>query len=259
MNTRECPPGSGPGPTVAFVFARGGSKGLIDKNLRLLGGTTLVGRAVDAAMAAETVDRVVVSTDSQEIAAVARAHGAEVPWLRPRELATDTCPERLAWRHACDRIEATSGPIGMFVSVPATAPLRHASDIDRAVERYRTGGADLVVTVAPARASPYFTVVGMDAEYGLGYLVDGGGRFARRQDAPEVFEITPVAYVSTPAHIRRADRLFDGRVEGSLVPAERAVDIDDDLDLAFAEFLLARAAAQDRTTRPLSTAGSACR
>ncbi|MFN3218058.1 MAG: acylneuraminate cytidylyltransferase family protein [Acidimicrobiales bacterium] len=244
------------GPTVAFVFARGGSKGLLDKNLRVLGGTTLVGRAVDAALAAETVDRVVVSTDSPAIAAVARDHGAEVPWLRPRELATDTCPERLAWRHACDEVEATSGPIGLFVSVPATAPLRHFSDIDRAVERYRAGSADLVVTVAPARASPYFTVVGMDAECGLGYLVDGGGRFARRQDAPEVFEITPVAYVSTPQHIRSADRLFQGRVEGSVVPAERAVDIDDDLDLAFAEFLVDRAAAETRTAKVLSTASS---
>lgn len=254
MSPAPCP--TEVGPTIAFVFARGGSKGLVDKNLRELGGITLIGRAVDAALAAASVDRVVVSTDSPAIAAVARDHGAEVPWLRPRELASDTCPERLAWRHACDRVEAVSGPIGLFVSVPATAPLRHYSDIDRAVARYRAGNADLVVTVTPARASPYFTIVGMDADCGLGYLVDEGGRFARRQDAPEVFEITPVAYVSTPAHIRTADRLFQGRVEGSVVPTERAVDIDDDLDLAFAEFLVARASAGARTERVCSTVDS---
>ena len=111
---------------TGFIFARGGSKGVPRKNVRSLCGKPLIAHAIDAALGSRFIQRVVVSTDDPEIADVARRYGADVPFLRPAELATDTAAEWLCWRHAIQFVNAEAGrlPLDLFVSVPATAPLR---------------------------------------------------------------------------------------------------------------------------------------
>ena len=119
---------------VAFIFARGGSKGLPGKNIRLLDGKPLIAWSIEHALAVKLIDRVIVSTDSDEIAAVAIEYGAEVPFMRPPELACDNSPEWFAWQHALDFLRANEGDMpNMFVSVPATAPLRSPDDIEKCI------------------------------------------------------------------------------------------------------------------------------
>lgn len=222
--------------TFAFIFARGGSKGLPGKNIKPLGGLPLIGHAVNAARESTLIDRIIVSTDDEAIAETARSCGAEVPFLRPADLARDDSPEWLAWRHAIGEVD----DFDVFVSLPCTAPLRNGEDVKRCIELYRAGGCDVVVTTRKAERHPSFNMVTRDADGYLHVAMPTGKTVTRRQDAPEVWDMTTVAYVSSPGFILENDSLFAGRVKAVEIPAERAVDIDTELDFAFAEFLMER-------------------
>ena len=224
---------------VAFIFARGGSKGLPGKNIRPLGGKPLITWSIEHALAVKRIERIIVSTDSEEIAEVARAHGAEVPFMRPAELAGDNSPEWLAWRHALNFLLETHGSLpDAMVSVPTTAPLRLPIDIENCLDKYEKGDADMVITVTDAHRSPFFNMVTKNADGTVGLVIPPKSSIARRQDAPAVFDMTTVAYVARPEFVMTHHALFEGRVRSVLVPAERAIDIDTLLDFQMAECLL---------------------
>lgn len=224
----------------AFVFARGGSKGLPGKNVRLLAGKPLLHYAVETARAAAGVAQVFVSTDDLAIAEAARAVGAEII-DRPGELATDTAAEWLSWRHAVRWVEERYGAFDTFLSVPATTPLRSVADVERVLARLAEGDVDVALAVTPSHANPYFNLVGRDDDGTVNLMMTpAAGPVARRQDAPQAFEIAGSVYATTPAFIGDNERLWDGRVAGVEVPRERAVDIDELVDFLLAEALLAR-------------------
>jgi CMP-N-acetylneuraminic acid synthetase len=226
--------------TLAFVFARGGSKGIPRKNLQDLGGRPLLAHAITCAQAVPAVERVIVSTEDDEIADVARQFGAEVPFRRPAELAADRAAEILAWRHALAETEARYGAFDIFLGVPTTAPLREPEDLQRALDAFVPGETDFVITVTPARRSPYFNMVTVDGN-GFARLAAGAdGNVAHRQEAPKVYDMTTVAYAAAPDFLRSGRKLFEGRVRAVEVPAERALDIDEPLDLDVARFLYSR-------------------
>lgn len=221
----------------AFVFARGGSKGLPGKNLLPIGGTPLIAHSINIAKAIPQISRVFVSTEDAEIKKVAQYYGAEVI-DRPAELAGDTSPEWEAWRHAIKHLEGAGEEFDTFVSLPSTSPLRSVVDVETAI-RALDSDTDAVITVTPASRSPFFNMVSRDPNGSCRILLASAG-FNRRQDAPEAFDITTVAYILKKEFILKAERLFDGEVKSVVVPKERAVDIDDALDFAFAETLYQR-------------------
>jgi N,N'-diacetyl-8-epilegionaminate cytidylyltransferase len=225
---------------VCFIFARGGSKGLPGKNIRPLGGKPLIAHSIDIARANPHIATVIVSTDDPAIAEVARAHGAEVPFMRPPELATDTAPEALAWRHALEWFERERGAFDIFLSLPATSPFRQQVDVDACLNMLAGDpAADGVITVRDAERSPYFNMVTLDGNGYAGLVIRSAGDVSRRQDAPVVYDVTTVAYAVRPAFIRRGVRLFDGRLRVVRVPAERALDIDTPYDFMLAEAIAA--------------------
>lgn len=224
---------------VAFIFARGGSKGLPGKNVKPLAGKPLIAWSIEHARAVQRIGRVIVSTDSSEIAEVALAYGAEVPFMRPKELALDDSPEWLAWRHALDYLQASDGCLpDAMVSVPATAPLRLPADIDSCLDQYENGDADMVITVTDAHRSPYFNMVKANADGTVGLVIPPQSSIARRQDAPPVFDMATVAYVVRPEFVMTHMATFEGRVRAVHIPAERAIDIDTLLDFKIAECLM---------------------
>jgi CMP-N-acetylneuraminic acid synthetase len=225
---------------VAGIFARGGSKGVPRKNLRLIHGKPLIAYAIEAARASSLIERVIVSTDDAEIADVSLEWGAEVPFMRPAELARDDSPEWLAWQHAIQMLDGQSGssPWDALVSVPTTSPLRKVEDIDACIAKLLGGDADIVITVRKAERSPYFNMVTLDAQGGARLVIAPDRPTFRRQDAPDVFDVTTVAYAARPAFVLSSTGLFQGRVEAVVVPAERAIDIDTEFDFRMAECLL---------------------
>ncbi|EGV27983.1 acylneuraminate cytidylyltransferase [Thiorhodococcus drewsii AZ1] len=223
--------------TFAFVFARGNSKGVPGKNIRQLVDKPLLGHALAVASQIPEIERSFVSTDSSEIAAVAEAFGATVI-SRPAELAEDTSPEWLAWRHAIEWVrETVGGDFDRFISLPTTAPLRLAEDVSQCMAAL-DDETDVVVTMTAAHRSPWFNMVKANDDGHLSILVDGGGRITRRQDAPQAFDLTTLAYVMRPNFIMTHDNLWQGRVKGVLFPQERAIDIDTEFDFRVAEFLM---------------------
>jgi CMP-N-acetylneuraminic acid synthetase len=225
---------------VAFIFARGGSKGLPRKNVLPLAGKPLIVHAIDTALALPRIAKVVVSTDDEEIAAIARCAGAEVPFMRPRELASDNAPEWLAWQHAIRSLREAGEKVDIFLSLPTTSPLRLPADVDCCLDALAQGNADIVITVREAERNPYFNMVRQESDGSVRLAVDG--QFHRRQDAPPLFDITTVAYAASADFILSSTRMFDGRVRAVEIPRERALDIDTAFDLMIAEALVGHVA-----------------
>lgn len=225
--------------TSAVIFARGGSKGLPGKNLRKLGGEPLVARAIKLASSVPGVTAVFCSTDSPEIAEVAKQAGGTVPFLRPAHLASDTSPELDSWKHFAQFLVSTGHPLSeTFLSLPATAPLREGRDVQTVLTRLATSRADLVVTYTEAVHNPWFNMVALDEVGELSVpLATEKVRPTRRQDAPEVFALVPVAYATTIGYVLEAEGIFSGRVAGVRVPRERAIDVDTEFDFKIAELL----------------------
>jgi CMP-N-acetylneuraminic acid synthetase len=226
---------------LSCTFARGGSKGVPGKNSRPFCGRPLIGWAIQAALGSRHISRHIVSTDSDAIAEAAVAWGAETPFRRPAELATDTAAERLAWRHAISAMEQLdSTRYEVLVSVPATCPLRFSEDIDRCIELLLSTDADIVVTATEAAANPWFNMVTVDSAGAVRIAAQPPGAVVRRQDAPDVFELTAVAYAARRDSVMQQDSIFQGRVRAVMIPRERAADIDTPLDWDIAEFLMQR-------------------
>lgn len=221
----------------AFIFVRGGSKGLLRKNIKPLAGRPLLMYSVDTALAAPSIEQVFVSTEDSEIAEVARKSGAVVI-ERPLELASDTSPEWLSWRHAIEWVQTHYGAFDGFVSLPATSPLRSVEDVEGAMRKRVDIEADICISVTPAGRSPYFNMVKNTGE-GLVELVNKPqDTLSRRQDAPLVFDITTVVYATTPTFVLNNYGIFSGKVTSIEVPKERAIDIDDIYDFKLAEVIL---------------------
>ena len=221
------------GPVLAIITARGGSKGLPRKNLLLLSGRPLIGWSIAAALAAESVGRVVVSTDDPEIAEVARAEGAEVPFLRPAELASDTASSLDVVRHALTECPG----LDYFVLLQPTSPLRQSSDIDGAWQRMRTAGAETCVSVCETAESPWLMYLQAD-DGRLSRLLPEPAKGLRRQDLPLTYRLNGAIYLGQRERFLATGRLLDENTVAHVMPPERSVDIDTKADFDLAESLM---------------------
>ncbi|MEQ4676701.1 acylneuraminate cytidylyltransferase family protein [Providencia vermicola] len=221
----------------AFIFARGGSKGLPHKNIKLLAGKPLLQYSIDIAKNASSIDKIFVSTDDEDIAKIAKLNGAIVI-PRPKELASDTSPEWLSWRHAIDWVEKYYGQFDGFVSLPATSPLRSIQDVEDAIAKRENEQADICISVTPSSRSPYFNMVKKTANGFVEIVNPPNDEVNRRQDAPSVFDITTVVYATTPKFVQNNYGLFSGQVTCIEIPKDRAVDIDDIYDFRLAEAII---------------------
>ena len=222
--------------TAAFIFARGGSKGLPDKNIKLLDGKPLIAYSIELAKQLSFIDSVIVSTDSHDIAEVAKQFGAEVPFIRPQELAQDDSPEWLSWQHACEYVSSNYSSFDTFISLPTTAPLRKAVDVQKAYDFYNEKTFDTVITSVEAKFNPYFTLI-KQAENGVVELFNQDEKVTRRQDAPKALGIVPVCYITSPSFIMKHSSLWDGSIGTVEVDPLSAIDIDDASDFYMAELI----------------------
>lgn len=226
---------------VGFIFARGGSKGVPRKNVRSLAGKPLLAYAIETGKQSRYLNRIIVSTDDQEIASTAQQWGADVPFMRPDELAKDNAPEWLSWQHAIKETEEqTSQKIDLFVSMPPTSPLRYVEDIDRCIEALlqADNDVDVAIAVTPSSHSPYFNMVTLDDQNHASLAFASSQGVFRRQDAPAMYNITTAVYAARPNFVMNSKGLFDAKITTIVIPNERAIDIDTELDFQIAEYLM---------------------
>ena len=224
---------------IALICARGGSKGLPDKNIRPLGGKPLISWSIDIAKKVDRISKVIVSTDSEGIVKIAKKYGAEVPFIRPIELAQDNSPEWLVWKHALEYLSKNKQmKIDALVIIPPTAPLRHVDDINNCLDEFEKGQVDIVITVSEAHRNPYFNMIVNNKDGYSSLVIKPESQVTRRQDAPVVFDMTTVDYVVRPQFLNESSSIFSGRVKSVCIPQDRAIDIDTLLDFKIAESLI---------------------
>ena len=216
---------------LAVIPARGGSKGVPRKNLRLIAGKPLIAWSIEETRRCRRIDRLVVDTDDAEIAAVARSFGAEVPRLRPAHLATDEAPIADA---LIDLLDFLGDPADVLVMAQCTSPLRRAADIDAALDLIDRTGAPACVSVTAAAKPPQW-MLALDADGRIRPLLGWDGFRGRRQDHTPAYLPNGAVFAARVAWFRTNRGFYGPETVAHLMPADRAVDIDTEDDLRTAQ------------------------
>lgn len=225
---------------LAIVPARKGSKGLPLKNIRPLAGKPLLAWPIAAARASVHVDRVIISTDDQGFADIAMAHGADAPFLRPAELASDTAPSLGFILHALDALEADGDTYDYVVLLEPTSPLTEGSDIDAALDQLVHAEADAIVGVSRLEAThPAFAVRRTDDGVITPYASASFNDMPRRQDIEPLFVLDGTLYISSVAGLRLEQSFCHGRTLGYESARHKAQEIDDLVDFICVEAIAA--------------------
>lgn len=223
-----------------IIPARGGSKGIPRKNIKLLGGKPLISYSVRCAIEAwaEFGGYIIVSTDDAEIAEVARLCGIDVEYMRPAYLGGDTVSSRDVMLDVMDWADRRGLDYDCIVLLQPTSPLRKADDVKGAMSLYNSK-LDMVVSVCRSDANPYYNLFEADAD-GFLHICKGQGNYTRRQDAPPVLEYNGAVYVINPDSLRRCGLgEFERRIP-YIMPASRSIDLDTPDDWERAELIFSK-------------------
>lgn len=236
---------------LALIPARSGSKGLPGKNIKMLLGKPLLVYAIEAAQQAKSIDRIVVSTDDEQIAEVARQYDAEVPFLRPAELATDNASAIDVYLYTIDQLSKLERrSIEEFVVLQPTSPLRQAADIDRAIEIFYARQADMVVSFYQTSHPPVWAKRIENDKISDYFTFDPG--ISNRQKLPSAFMPNGAVYVINVTVLREKRTYYTDRTIPYVMPEERSVDIDTEADFKYAEFLIRQRYAEVKGEEKLS-------
>jgi N-acylneuraminate cytidylyltransferase/CMP-N,N'-diacetyllegionaminic acid synthase len=220
---------------LVTICARGGSKGVKNKNIRPLAGRPLIAHTIWHALNWGKAEDVIVSTDSREIAEVAKAAGASVPFLRPAELATDSAPKIPVIQHA---LRESGKAYDFVLDLDPTAPLRKLADLDNVLRIHREKNALSTFSVVSAHKNPYFNMVEL-AENGFAHVSKTLAKgIARRQDAPKVYNMNASIYMYSVEYLETATGVFSPRSAIYEMDELSAFDIDRELDFKLVEFFI---------------------
>ena len=221
---------------IITICARGGSAGAPGKNIRPLCGKPLIGWTIEQAFASKVADEVFLSTDSEDIARVARSFGAQVPFLRPAELATSTAGKLPVIQHLVEWVEARHGPVNSIVDLDPTSPLRDIADIQTCFLML-DADTDVVITGCEADKNPYFNMVELKTNGFYERVCLPGSEVLGRQSAPKVFAMNASIYVWHRRSL--SSSLWDSpKIRLHLMPRERSVDIDHEIDFDMVALLM---------------------
>lgn len=226
---------------LATILARGGSKGVPGKNVRMIAGKPLIAHTVGHALEADLFDAVVVSSDDDAILAAGKAAGATHLVTRPAEMASDEAGKLPGQRHCVAEMETRLGvTFDVVVDLQPTSPTRIAKDILEAVALQTRLGVSNVISGTEAKSSPYFNLVEEQPDGAVALSKVPAGAVVRRQDAPRCFDLNGSIYVWRRDALMDGDGLWFADTHLFEMPPERSVDIDTETDFAFADFLMSR-------------------
>ena len=225
---------------LGVIPARGGSKGIPGKNIRPVLCKPLIVYSIECGLKCNSIDRLIVTTDSHEIANIARKWGADVPFMRPRELAEDTTPMLPVLQHTVTASEEYyKKTISTLVLLHPTGPLRTIKDVEDCLELFRNSNCDAVVSGNVSRRSPYFDMV-IKTDCYVSLPISNSEQIGRRQDSPPVYDLNSVVWVYSREALMQERARIPKRTLLYLVPLERSIDIDTELDLKILEFMMSR-------------------
>ena len=222
---------------LCIIPARSGSKGIPEKNIKLLCGKPLIAYSIEQALKTDLIDRTIVSTDDEKIAEISRNFGAETPFIRPAELATDEASTLDVLLHSiewCKNNEHLHYDIILLLH--ANTPLRNKNDIRKCVEILVDQNADNVFSVAPARNNPYFNMVEVNGKGKVTLVKDGN--FQNRQSAPSIYDMNSSIYAWWRDKLVEKKSLFLPKTRIHIMPRERSIDIDEPIDFRVAEMIM---------------------
>lgn len=222
--------------SLYIIPARGGSKGIPRKNIKPLAGIPLIHYSIAVARVLSDDEHIIVTTDDEEIAEVARQTGLSVPYMRPKHLATDTANSRDVILDAMDYADCRGIEYDNVVLLQPTSPLRNVEDVENALKLY-TSEIDMVVSVVESEVNPYYNCFETGAT-GFLQVCKGDGQFTRRQDAPKVWEYNGAVYVINPESLRSMEMGKFTKKVPSVMLRERSIDLDTPLDWAIAEIMI---------------------
>ncbi len=217
---------------ICLIFARGGSKGLKNKNFRKFDNKPLIYYSIKFAQKYKFINEIYVSTDSKIIKTYCKKLGVKII-DRPIKLAQDHSPEILSWKHAIKYLIKKKIESNNIIILPVTSPLRNKKDLNQALKL--VDHCDIVVSATQSQRSPYFNMLMKKGSYFN--LVLNCKKVFRRQDTPTTYDITTNFYVTKSKYILKTDHLYKGKVKILEIPKERSIDIDDIYDFQLAEFL----------------------
>jgi CMP-N-acetylneuraminic acid synthetase len=210
---------------VAVITARGGSQGLPRKNVLPLAGKPLIAHTIIAAQEAKLVGRIIVSSDDEEICLIAKKYGAEIPFVRPAELATADAAHIDVVLHALDWLQSNGDIPDAILLLQPTSPLRSAADIDGAIQLMISTGCPAVVGVCPVETHPYLTYK-LDDFGRLSSFIDHGLRYPRRQDLPPAYTLNGALYLNNCSSLRDTYAFQPLGALGWIMSKQRSMDID---------------------------------
>lgn len=225
---------------LTVIAARSGSKGIKDKNIKLLAGRPLISYTLKQAKRWGKFKKLIVSTDSKKIASIANKNGAEVPFLRPKELAADSMGKIDVLRHALVETEKLyQCSFDCVLDLDVTAPIRTVTDIDNIVNKFRKEKPDCIFSVVKARKNPYFNMVEKYPDGKVKICKEFPNQIKRRQDAPVVYEMNASMYVYARNFLlnKRNHMPYSGKSSLYIMDEISAVDIDSEIDFRYIEFL----------------------
>ena len=224
---------------VALICARGGSKGIKNKNLLKIKNKSLIRISIEHAKKIKSIKRIFVSTDSKIIAKEAIKYGAEVPFIRPKKLAMDNTPEIYVWRHAIKFLNSKLNLSPEYIiSLPTTSPLRKISDVKKCISKANRENLDILFTAKNSSRNPYFNIIEKKENKISTACEIRGKKYYRRQDAPICYDLCTVCYIFKTEYVMKTKNLYLGRADFFEVSKETSIDIDDKFDYKLAKMLM---------------------
>jgi len=223
---------------LAIIPARGGSKGVKDKNIRILNGKPLIAWTIEEAKKSKCIDRLIVTTDDDRIAKIAREYGADVPFKRPAELATDTTPGIEPVLHAIKHLKAYDHYDSDYVMLlQCTSPLRNVRHIDEAIDLLLKSDADSLASVTKLEHPPHWNKVIDENGFLQDFIEYNSHKKARRQDFEDVYRLNGAIYISNTNLVMSEKNLLVGDIFPFIMDGRESVDIDEEFNFQLAEFI----------------------
>ena len=224
--------------TYSLICARGGSKGIRNKNIKNFCGKPLIHWTINQSLKNKMISKTFLSTDSIKIKNICENLNVEIPFLRKKKLSKDNTPEWIVWQDFLNYLIENKVKLpDLLIILPVTSPLRSQADISNCIKQFKKKISDILITATKAKRNPDFNMIKKKNDNFYKIISPTKKKIHNRQDAKKVYDVCTVAYVSTPSYILKNKDMFQGKVDMIEIPKNRSIDIDDEHDFDIASYL----------------------